>query len=168
MIRKVDMTRKVLALGAGMALVLAACSGVGEPEAPSVQPGSGAFDQAFTAPAVPVLDPERVGEGKQLYGQYCAACHRLDRSGDPNWKTPDDAGIYPPPPHDDTGHTWHHPDDLLSSMIKDGVEGLPSGMPQFRGTLTDDEIVSILEYFKSEWGDEERAFQWQVTWQTQQ
>jgi hypothetical protein len=41
-------------------------------------------------------------------------------------------------------------------------------MPTFQGILTDDEILSILEFFKSEWGDEERAFQWQVTWQGQQ
>ena len=36
-------------------------------------------------------------------------------------------------------------------------------MPAFGDILTDDEIVSVLEFLKSTWGPEERAFQWQVT-----
>jgi hypothetical protein len=35
-------------------------------------------------------------------------------------------------------------------------------MPTFAGILTDDEILSILEFLKSKWGDEERTFQWQA------
>jgi hypothetical protein len=41
-------------------------------------------------------------------------------------------------------------------------------MPSFGGTLTDDEIIVVLEFIKSSWGPEERAFQWQITWQEQQ
>lgn len=31
---------------------------------------------------------------------------------------------HPPPPHDSTGHTWHHPDQLLLALIRVGI-GLP-------------------------------------------
>jgi len=76
--------------------------------------------------------------------------------------------LFPPPPHDVTGHTWHHSDDLLLEIVTKGLDGVPSGMPRFKGVLTDDDILSILEFFKSGWRDEERAFQWQVTWQGRQ
>ena len=92
-----------------------------------------------------------------------------DRSGQPNWKIANADGTYPPPPHDNSGHTWHHPDDLLVGIIRDGLDvGVPSGMPTFSGVLTDDEIATIIDFLKSEWGEQERAFQWQVTWQGEQ
>jgi hypothetical protein len=41
-------------------------------------------------------------------------------------------------------------------------------MPTFGGILTDDEILSILEFLKSNWADEERTFQWQATWRAEE
>jgi mono/diheme cytochrome c family protein len=161
--------RRWMLLGGVLLLVLSACSGSPAADRTSTtQPGSGVLDQAFTAPDVPALDADRIVEGAELYEQNCATCHKADRSGDPNWKIANDDGIFPPPPHDNAGHTWHHPDALLAGYVMDGLEGAPSGMPQFRGKLTDDQVRSILEFFKSEWGEDERTFQWQVTWQDQQ
>ena len=37
-------------------------------------------------------------------------------------------------------------------------------MPTFHGLLTDDAILTIVDYLRSTWGTEERAFQWQLTW----
>ncbi|WKZ82329.1 MAG: cytochrome c [Acidimicrobiia bacterium] len=117
------------------------------------------------APPPPGLDPALVALGERVYADNCAACHRPDLSGDPDWTTPNPDGSYPPPPHDSSGHTWHHPDGLLFEIIRDGTGFEQTRMPIFAGVLGDEEIRAVIEFFKSRWGTEERAFQWQVTWQ---
>ena len=77
-------------------------------------------------------------------------------------------GSFKAPPHDNTGHTWHHADELLVELIAQGSDFPQATMPTFGDQLSDEEILTILEYLKSGWGPEERAFQWQVTWQAQQ
>ena len=109
------------------------------------------------------LDQDRVAVGAELYQENCASCHMADLSGDPDWKTPNDDGSYPPPPHDSSGHTWHHPDQVLIEIIRDGSDFPQSRMPAFGNRLTDDDIEAILEFFKANWGPRERAFQQQVT-----
>jgi hypothetical protein len=37
-------------------------------------------------------------------------------------------------------------------------------MPTF-SDLSVEQVLFIVEYLKTSWGPEERAFQWQVTWQ---
>ena len=150
------------------ALVLSACassSGVDTTLAPLPDQESVV---AGGIPPVPPLDADRVREGEAAYGQYCASCHRADLSGDPDWKTRNADGSLRPPPHDNTGHTWHHSDALLLSLTRDDSVFPESRMPSFGGTLTDDKIIAILEFIKSSWGPEERAFQWQITWREQQ
>jgi mono/diheme cytochrome c family protein len=49
------------------------------------------------------------------------------------------------PPHDATGHTWHHDDAYLVETTKHGGQataprGFVSGMPAFGDKLTDDEV----------------------------
>jgi mono/diheme cytochrome c family protein len=69
----------------------------------------------------------------------------------------------PAPPHDETGHTWHHPDDQLFAITKFGpaaVAGLndyQTDMPVFEGVLSDEEISAALAYIKSTWPAEIRA-----------
>jgi len=63
----------------------------------------------------------------------------------------------PAPPHDDSGHTWHHADDVLFGIVKIGVNppygppGYQSDMPAFGDTLTDPQIWDVLAYIKSRW-----------------
>lgn len=115
-------------------------------------------------PPLPRLDPEKVDEGKVLYAQYCAECHGADLKGSPTWKQPLADGSFPPPPHDSSGHTWHHPDELLLDIVKNGGDPVyNSKMPAFGDKLSDEEIISILEFFKSKWETEEREFQWWIT-----
>lgn len=103
-----------------------------------------------------------LARGSELYQQNCAQCHGADLSGAPDWKTPNDDGSYPPPPHDSSGHTWHHSDRILMEIISDGSDFPQSRMPAFGGRL-DDDIAAILEFIKSNWGSEERSYQRQVT-----
>jgi len=99
--------------------------------------------------------------------QYCAECHGTQGEGQPNWKRPNAEGVYPAPPHDSSGHTWHHADDLLLAIIAKGGTMPKTQMPAFGATLTEAEMQLVLAYIKTFWGREERAFQEQVTRQSQ-
>ena len=101
-------------------------------------------------------DPETVAEGVALYTDYCAACHGADLQGAPDWQVRDADGYLPAPPHDETGHTWHHPTLLLFEITKYGTEAVVGGdyksnMAGFGDILGDREILAILAYIKSTW-----------------
>ena len=80
-------------------------------------------------------DTGLVDRGARIYAQYCAACHGGNLQGEPNWQTANEDGSLPAPPHDASGHTWHHPDELLFRITKYGtgkalgMESLVSNMP---------------------------------------
>jgi mono/diheme cytochrome c family protein len=115
-------------------------------------------------PPVPTLAAVRVQQGSAMYAQHCAACHGANLEGAPNWKQPDADGAYPPPPHDSTGHTWHHSDAVLMEIIRNGGDpAFNSKMPSFKDQLSEAELLAILEFFKSRWGKDEREFQWWMT-----
>lgn len=108
--------------------------------------------------------PAVLAQGKALYGEYCAACHGADLKGQPEWQTPLPSGRLPAPPHDASGHTWHHPDQVLVDIVRQGPaafvgDGYESDMPGFDGILDDDRIRAILAYLKSAWPERERTFQ---------
>jgi mono/diheme cytochrome c family protein len=117
------------------------------------------------AAGAPPLDETLIAEGKPLYDAYCGSCHGIDGAGAENWKTVNEDGSYPPPPHDSTGHTWHHSDRLLIDLVASGSDFAQSGMPAFGDRLSTGEIEAILEYIKTWWGPDERAFQWEVSQQ---
>jgi len=115
-------------------------------------------------PPLPPLDWEKAARGEILYQQHCAQCHGVDLKGSPTWKKPLADGSYPPPPHDSSGHTWHHSGKQLLDIIADGGDpAYNSKMPAFKDKLTMDEMIAILEFFKSKWGREEREFQWWIS-----
>ncbi len=146
------------------ALVLSACAPGASTDStlvPSLTSGPAAED---SVPPTPQLDAARLEEGEALYGQYCASCHGADLSGDPEWKTPNADGSYRPPPHDSSGHTWHHSDRLLMTITRDGSDFPESRMPPFGDTLTDEQITAIFEFIKASWEPQERDAQWRVTW----
>ena len=114
------------------------------------------FGTIKAAGLLPYDDPASVEAGQEVYEEYCAACHGADLSGQENWRAPLDDGRFPAPPHDETGHTWHHPDTQLFVITESGVEALVGGtyksdMAGFGEILTDDEILEVLAYIKSTW-----------------
>ncbi len=117
----------------------------------------------FTVPPVPTLNAQLVSEGETLYTQFCASCHGANLEGVPEWKSVQPDGKLLPPPHDSSGHTWHHPDELLLSIISDGGDPSYSDMPAYGDILTDEETNAILTFIKNSWGPEEREFQWWIT-----
>lgn len=115
-------------------------------------------------PPVPTLNSDRVAQGAALYAQNCAGCHGANLEGAPDWKRSLADGSLPPPPHDSSGHTWHHPDSLLIDIIANGGDpAYNSKMPAFNDKLTEDEMAMILDFVKCKWGKDEREFQWWMT-----
>lgn len=109
-------------------------------------------------------DEGLVAKGWHVYAENCAACHGANLEGQPDWRTRNADGRLPAPPHDETGHTWHHPDKVLFALTKYGaaaVTGQPveSDMPAYNGLLSDQEIAAALAYIKSTWPEEIRARQ---------
>jgi S-disulfanyl-L-cysteine oxidoreductase SoxD len=114
-------------------------------------------------------DATVLATGQQVYAKHCAACHGGKLEGQPRWRERDASGRLPAPPHDASGHTWHHPDDVLFRITKYGVaktaklKDYVSAMPTYEGVLTDAEIVAVLSWIKSQWPADIRDKQRQVT-----
>ena len=107
-------------------------------------------------------DPTVVADGQRVYAAECASCHGADLEGQPNWRERRADGRLPAPPHDATGHTWHHPDAQLIALTKYGPAAMAGGgyesdMPAYEEKLSDQEIVAVLSYIKSTWPAEIRA-----------
>jgi len=115
----------------------------------------------------PKADPEnaaQVAQGLRVYTANCASCHGVKLEGQPNWRDRLATGRLPAPPHDPSGHTWHHSDALLFSMTKNGMEphappNYNSDMPAFGDRLSDADIWAVLAYIKSTWPEETREAQ---------
>lgn len=105
----------------------------------------------------------QIAQGAALYTARCASCHGGNLEGQPNWQQPLANGTMPAPPHDASGHTWHHNDASLFATVKYGgaatsPTGAPNAMPAF-ADLTDDEIWAVLAYIKSTWPADLQAVQ---------
>jgi mono/diheme cytochrome c family protein len=101
-------------------------------------------------------DATQIAQGRAVYAAQCAACHGTNLEGQPNWRQRQPNGRLPAPPHDASGHTWHHPDRVLFEITRDGIAahapaGYESDMPAFSQTLSDGEIWAVLAYIKSTW-----------------
>lgn len=138
------MTKKGLALGLAAVAVAAAAAlfYFGKPSAPFIDP----------------VDTALVARGKEVYASHCAACHGAKLEGQPEWRKRLPNGRLPAPPHDETGHTWHHPDSVLVDIVKNGLvpgktapDAYVSDMPAYAQLLSDEDIAAVLAYIKSTW-----------------
>jgi len=123
-----------------------------------------AGDSGANAPSGLALNRDA---GRALYAQHCASCHGLKLEGQADWKRRLPSGRLPAPPHDASGHTWHHPDQVLLRITKDGPaavvgNGYESDMPGFAAVLTDQQIRDVIGYIKSTWPERERTYQEQI------
>ena len=117
---------------------------------------SSPLDKAELGISLQHKDRAVVDVGKAIYAENCASCHGVVLEGQANWRQRDVEGYLPAPPHDERGHTWHHPDSYLFLMTKYGIEEMigksyPNNMPVFEDKLTDDDIIAALSYIKSTW-----------------
>lgn len=137
--------------------------------------GAGVIYRNGTSAGATWIDPtdaQQVQRGKAVYAQHCAACHGAALEGQPEWRKRLPNGRLPAPPHDESGHTWHHPDAVLVDIIRNGLvpgrtapEGYMSDMPAYAGTLSDEDITAVLAYIKSHWPERALAAQKEITLQ---
>ncbi len=114
------------------------------------------------------LEDRDLARGQTLYAEQCASCHGAELQGQPNWQRQNDDGTMPAPPHDETGHTWHHDNQLLffytklggqGALAERGITNFKSGMPGFADVISDEEIWDILAYIRSTWPERVRGIQ---------
>lgn len=87
--------------------------------------------------------PQTIADGKQAFSYYCAACHGLDAQ---NTGVPFAGRMSPPVPSLASKSVQQYSDGQLKWIIDNGI--WPSGMPGSSGTLSDDEIWSIVIYIR--------------------
>ena len=97
-----------------------------------------------------------VANGNKIYTDLCAVCHGANLEGEPNWTQRKDNGALPAPPHDSTGHTWHHSDEVLFILTKFGPKHFVgpdyiTDMPAYAEQLSDKEILDVIAFIKSTW-----------------
>jgi mono/diheme cytochrome c family protein len=112
-------------------------------------------------------DPQQVARGGELYAAHCAQCHGARLQGEPDWQVRKPTGELPAPPHDVSGHTWHHTDEQLFAMTKYGMSRFApadykSAMPSFVGKLSDSDIRAVIAFIKASWPEEVRRRQQQL------
>lgn len=138
------------------------------PQPPQAEPGGTEAPRtgrsSASAASAKKPDPVLVALGKNIYDRQCASCHGANLEGQPVWQRPLPNGRMPAPPHDDSGHTWHHPERILFGIVKHGVvppyapPGYQSDMPPFKDTLSDEEIRAVLAFIASRWSP--KIVQW--------
>jgi mono/diheme cytochrome c family protein len=111
---------------------------------------------------------DRIALGRAVYAATCASCHGETLEGQPNWRSPRADGRLPAPPHDETGHTWHHSDAQLLAIIRRGSAavvggGYQSDMPGFADILSDEESQAVLDFIKSTWPQREADYQRRIS-----
>jgi len=107
-----------------------------------------------------ITNPRLIAHGQKIYAENCALCHGVNLEGQPRWDRIKPDGKLPAPPHDPSGHTWHHSDQRLFLIIKEGLATEEAtDMPIFGGVLSDHDIWAVLTFIKSTWPEDIRRRQ---------
>lgn len=89
------------------------------------------------------LSPETLEDGKVAFSHYCVACHGMDGQ---DTGVPFAGHISPPIPSLASADVQSYTDGQLKWILDNGI--WPSGMPGSKGTLSDDELWSIIVYLR--------------------
>jgi cytochrome c553 len=82
-------------------------------------------------------------DGKEAFSHYCVVCHGVDGQ---NTGVPFADHISPPIPLLNSKDVQGYTDGQLKWILDNGIS--PSGMPGSKGTLSDDELWSIVIYLR--------------------
>jgi mono/diheme cytochrome c family protein len=82
-------------------------------------------------------------DGKEAFSHYCVACHGMDGQ---NTGVPFVDRISPPVPSLASPDVQSYTDGQLKWILDNGIR--PSGMPGSKGTLSDDELWSIVAFLR--------------------
>src|SRR5690554_4576532 len=86
----------------------------------------------------------QVEAGGPLFAQHCAVCHGEQAEATADWMRRDAQGNFPPPPLNGSAHAWHHPLEVLLTVIDQGGEPYGGVMPPFRDILSHDEKLAVV------------------------
>jgi len=86
---------------------------------------------------------ETRADGKEAFTHYCVACHGMDGQ---NTGVPFAGHISPPIPSLASDDVQRYTDGQLKWILDNGIS--PSGMPGSKGTLSDDELWSIVTFLR--------------------
>ena len=86
---------------------------------------------------------QTLADGKEAFSHYCVACHGMDGQ---NTGVPFADHISPPIPSLASRDVQSYTDGQLKWILDYGI--WPSGMPGSKGTLSDDELWSIVVYLR--------------------
>jgi len=86
---------------------------------------------------------ENWADGKEAFSHYCVACHGMDGQ---NTGVPFVDHISPPIPSLASEDVQRYTDGQLKWILDNGIR--PSGMPGSKGTLSDDELWSIIIFLR--------------------
>jgi cytochrome c553 len=87
--------------------------------------------------------PQTLADGKEAFSHYCVACHGMDGQ---NTGVPFADHISPPIPLLASADVQSYTDGQLKWILDNGIR--PSGMPGSKGTLSDDELWSIVVFIR--------------------
>lgn len=87
--------------------------------------------------------PQTLADGKEAFSHYCVACHGMDGQ---NTGVPFVEHISPPIPSLASHDVQSYTDGQLKWILDYGIS--PSGMPGSKGTLSDDELWSIVVFLR--------------------
>lgn len=87
--------------------------------------------------------PENWADGKEAFSHYCGACHGMDGQ---NTGVPFADRTSPPIPSLASKNVQQYTDGQLKWILDNGIR--PSGMPGSKGTLSDDELWSIVVFLR--------------------
>jgi mono/diheme cytochrome c family protein len=87
--------------------------------------------------------PETLADGKEAFSHYCVACHGMDGQ---NTGVPFVGHMSPPIPSLASADVQSYTDGQLKWILDNGIS--PSGMPGSKGTLSDDELWSIVVFLR--------------------
>lgn len=82
-------------------------------------------------------------DGKEAFSHYCVACHGVDGQ---NTGVPFADHMSPPIPSLASDDVQRYTDGQLKWILDNGIR--PSGMPGSKGTLSDDELWSIVAFLR--------------------
>ncbi|MFC5862365.1 c-type cytochrome [Acidicapsa dinghuensis] len=88
-------------------------------------------------------DANTLADGKEAFSHYCVACHGMDGQ---NTGVPFADHISPPIPSLASPEVQSYTDGQLKWILDYGIQ--PSGMPGSKGTLSNDELWSIVTYLR--------------------
>jgi mono/diheme cytochrome c family protein len=87
--------------------------------------------------------PENIKDGQEHFGHHCGICHGLDGEAT---GVPFAQKMSPPIPSLSSSDVQEYKDGQLKWIIENGIN--PSGMPSWKGTLSDEEMWKIVNFMR--------------------